>query len=73
MTRVTVKLVEPMVGEADVCILTANQITVHDGLIFVKQIAEDPLLTEFTVPIEETIGIFRCEDVRAIWRTVSAK
>lgn len=73
MTRVTVKLVEPMVGEADVCILTANQITVHDGLIVVKQVAEEPLLTEFTVPVEETVGIFRCEDVRAIYRTVSAR
>lgn len=69
--RVTVKLVEKMVGEADVAILQANQITIHDGLVFVKQVAEDPLLTEFTIPAEEIIGIFRCEDVRCIYRTIS--
>ena len=73
MTRVTVKLIDQMVGNADVCVLTANQITVHDGLIIVKQVAEEPLLTEFTIPIEEIVGIFRCEDVRCIYRTVSSK
>ena len=60
-----------MVGDSDVCIMTANQIVIHDGLVMVKQVAEDPLLTEFTVPIEEIVGIFRCEDVRAVYRTVS--
>ena len=70
-TRVTVKFVEPMIGESDVCILNANTIQVRDGLLFVKQIAEDPLLVEFSMPTEELIGVFRCEDVRAIYRTIS--
>ena len=72
-SRVTVKLVEPMIGGADVAILNANTILVEDGLIIVKQMSDAPLLEDFRVPTEETIGIFRCEDVRCIYRTVSGK
>lgn len=72
MTRVTVKTVEPIVGNADVAILTANTITVENGLIIIKQMSENPLLEDFRTPTEEIVGIFRCEDVRCIYRTVSA-
>ena len=70
-TKVTIKLTEPMIGDSDVCILNANEITLKDGLLMVMQRAEDPLLVDFASPTEEIIGIFRCEDVRAIWRTIS--
>lgn len=71
--RVAVKLAEPMIGGADVAILNANSIQVENGLLMIRKVSENPLLEDFRVPTEEIVGVFRCEDVRCVYRTESAK
>ena len=69
--RVTIKLVDPMIGGSDVVVMMANRIDIVDGLIIVKKLALDT--DDFLTAEEEIMGIFRCEDVRAIYRTERTK